>query len=350
MRVLLVTNDWPPDVGGIQTYLTGLVARTTHDVRVLAPAAAGAPRRDDEVRHDAGFLWPTRAVGDWIADHVRESGADLVWFGAPHPPALLGPRVGRLTGVPYAVLCHGAEVSVGAAIPGVRGALRRSLAGAALVMAVSEHTAGVVGRLSGRPVRRLGVGVEGSGLPRGAVGERMTVVSVGRFVRRKGLESLVDAMAEVRDARLVLVGDGPRRRHLVRRAAQRGVDLEVRSGLDTAGVRATLRSADVFAQPCRTRAFGLDWEGLGIVFLEAAAEGVPVIAGRSGGAPETILPGVTGFLAEGPGEVAAALSALGRPGVGAAMGEAGRRMVGERWQWDDVIARFDRWVEEAARG
>ncbi|NND84774.1 MAG: glycosyltransferase family 4 protein [Acidimicrobiia bacterium] len=347
MRVLLVTNDWPPDVGGIQTYLTGLVARTSHDVRVLAPRHPDAEPSSDEVRR-TGFMWPTRRIAERIEAEASDFGADVVWFGAPTPPALLGPRLD----LPYVVLCHGAEVSTAAAIPLVRGRLRRSLAGAGEVLAVSEHTAGLVARFSGRVVHRLGVGVTLSGAP--VPSERppgMTVVSVGRLVRRKGLDRLIDALARVPGwhGRLVLVGDGPDRDRLGRRANRRGVALEVRTGLDDAAVRSALREGDVFAQPCRTRLGGLDWEGLGIVFLEAAAEGLPVIAGRSGGAPETIKPGVTGFLAGSRREVIAAIEALGDSDRATAMGGAGREMVEAEWGWEAVIERFDAAIDRAAQ-
>ena len=352
MRVLLVTNDWPPDVGGIQTYLRGLVDRTSHDVRVLAPAHPDAEGGGREVRNPDGFMWPTRGTARRIADEVQSWDADLVWFGAPHPPALLGPSVADRTGRPYMVLCHGAEVSVAAAIPVVRSRLRRSLREAATVLAVSDYTRGVVERLSGRDALRLGVGVEvgeGPSVARG--GGAPTIVSVGRLVPRKGYDRLIDALAQVPtwEGRLLLVGDGPQRRSLERRAARRGVPLEVRSGLDDGEVRAALGGADVFAQPCRTRLLGLDWEGLGIVFLEAAAAGLPVIAGSSGGAPETVRPGVTGYVASSRSVITDAVIALSDPNHASEMGAAGKAFVESEWSWSNVIDRFDRAVEDAAR-
>jgi phosphatidylinositol alpha-1,6-mannosyltransferase len=347
VRILLVTNDWPPDVGGIQTYLSGLVARTTHEVRVLAPTHPDAAPSEGEVRHP-GFMWPSRRVRALIEVEAEAFAADVIWFGAPTPPALLGPGLDT----PYVVLCHGAEVSTAAAIPFVRGRLRSSLAGAAEVLAVSQCTADLVARFSGREVARLGVGVTASGVERpGAHRPGMTVVSVGRLVRRKGLDRLIDALGAVDGwhGRLVLVGAGPDRQRLERRAARRGVALEVRSGLDDAAVRAVLRDADVFAQPTRTRLFGLDWEGLGIVFLEAAAEGLPVIAGRSGGAPEAVRPGVTGFVAGSKRELVAAISALLDTDRAAAMGAAGREMVASEWAWGRVIERFDAAMERATQ-
>jgi phosphatidylinositol alpha-1,6-mannosyltransferase len=101
--------------------------------------------------------------------------------------------------------------------------------------------------------------------------------------------------------------------------------------------------ADVFAMPCRTRGAGLDVEGLGIVYLEASASGVPVVAGRSGGAPETVVDGETGSVVDGS-DVGAIASTVGDlladPDRAARMGAAGRRWVVDNWQWKDQAARL----------
>ncbi len=160
-RILLVTNDFPPDRGGIQTYLRELVDRTHHEVRVLAPHHDGAAIDPRVVRHPARrFMLPTPPVRRWIVAQVGEWRPDVVVYGAPHPPALLGPSIARSSGLPYIVLCHGAETVVAAAIPGVRQALRRSLRRSAALFAVSEFTANRVRRLTGGECLRLGVGVE----------------------------------------------------------------------------------------------------------------------------------------------------------------------------------------------
>ncbi len=146
-----------------------------------------------------------------------------------------------------------------------------------------------------------------------------------------------------------MVGSGRRAAALRRRAVRKGVRLSIEEGLGDTEVAARLRRATVFALPCRSRWFGLEIEGLGIAFLEAAAKGLPVIAGRSGGAPETIIPGVTGFLAERPGEIAEALRLLlADPRLRRSMGEAGRRFVASGYEWTDVVNRFDVAITEAA--
>jgi phosphatidyl-myo-inositol dimannoside synthase len=101
--------------------------------------------------------------------------------------------------------------------------------------------------------------------------------------------------------------------------------------------------ADVFAMPCRTRGAGLDVEGLGIVYLEASATGVPVVAGRSGGAPESVVDGETGLVVDGwdVGAIAAAVGdLLAEPDWAAGMGAAGRNWVVENWQWRTKAAHL----------
>jgi phosphatidylinositol alpha-1,6-mannosyltransferase len=97
----------------------------------------------------------------------------------------------------------------------------------------------------------------------------------------------------------------------------------------------------VFALPCRTRLFGLEPEALGIVFLEAAASGLPVVVGRSGGAPETVVDGDTGYVVDpdSPGEVAAAIIALlDDPVAAAAMGRRGRDRMIRDYSWESAVA------------
>lgn len=348
MRVLLVTNDWAPGVGGIETYLQGLVARTGHDIRVLAPRTTGDGPDPMVVRHPSRHrLGVGRATVDWVAHQAGEWGADVVWYGAPHPPALAARAVAERTGLPYVVHVHGAELAVAAAVPGLRGRLRRVLADAATVLSVSHHTAAEVLRLSGRPATVLGVGVDtGRFVPRDrpTPAGPLRVLCVGRLVARKGQGRLIRAAAVLAGRGVAievgLVGRGDDR-HLRRLARRLGVPVTFEPDVAEHDLPARYRAADVFAMPVRDRWWGLDREGLGIVYLEAAASGLPVIAGYSGGAPETLLAGRTGLLASEVGEIVDALAHLADRTVAASMGEAGRSFVVEAYRWEDVIARFD---------
>jgi phosphatidylinositol alpha-1,6-mannosyltransferase len=354
VRVLLVTNDFPPKAGGIQQYLNGLVEAFPGDMRVLAPQDDGGADRKGVVRGDRRFMWPTRRTTRWVARHVAEFGPDVVLFGAPHPLAHMGPRLRRETGVPYAVLCHGAEVTVPAAFPITRQLLRFPLRRADALLANSNYTAGRVERLTGRPVLVVGVGVDPSFAP-GAGPSEVVVGCVSRFVPRKGQRRVLRTVAALRrDGRalqVLLVGAGRDEGDLRRLAARLGVPTRFEVDVPYARLPSLYREMSVFAMPCRSRWFGLEVEGLGLVFLEAAASGLPVIAGDSGGAPETVNPGVTGFVVDRDAALADALLRLvADPGLASAMGEAGRARVEQRYTWRSVAARFEEGLQRAIKG
>lgn len=344
MRVLLVTNDYPPKPGGIQQYLGSVVPAMKADVRVLAPADGPAP--GDVVRHRKKFMWPTPAVRRWVEGHIRDFEPDVVWFGAPHPLAAMGRRLRGDTGVPYVVHAHGAEVTLPAAFPVTRTLLRRPLAAADAVMAVSAFTARRVERLTGRHVDVVGGGVDVSAFTPGAPPPEFVVGCVSRFVPRKGQRRVIEAADRLHregvGISVVLVGKG-RDEDDLRKLVER-VSVPVRFEVDVAWERLPelYREMTVFAMPCRSRWFGLEAEGLGLVFYEAAASGLPVLAGSSGGAPETIRPGETGFVATSVDEIADALRLLvSDPDLVRHMGAAGRSHVEATATFEAVADRIE---------
>jgi phosphatidylinositol alpha-1,6-mannosyltransferase len=325
-RILLVTNDWPPKTGGIQTYLQGLVERTGHDVDVLGP--------------DRGFMFSTKETLGRIEAAARD--ADVVWFGAPHPPGLLGPELE----LPYVVHTHGAEIAIADALPGVGSRLRRSLQGAAEVLSVSAFTAGEIERRTGRPALVLGVGVDLDRFTPGEPPDRFTVLTVGRLVPRKGQGRVIEAVGRLRDggvdAAVVVVGEGREEARLRRLADRLGVPTTFETDVPDQALPDLYRQASVFAMPTKDRWMGREAEGLGIVYLEASASGLPVIVGPSGGSTETIVPGTTGFVAADVKGLARQLAWLAEHREEArAMGVAGRQLMDDRFSWSDVIARFD---------
>ena len=344
MRVLLVTNDYPPRPGGIQQYLAGFVMALGDRVRVLAPRDYG-PAPGQVVRDRRQFMWPTRRVRRWIAHQIADHEPDVLLFGAPHPLALLGPRLRRDTGVPYAVLTHGAEVTIPAAFPITRQLLRRPLRRADALLAVSEYTAGRVQRLSGRPVDVLGAGVDPAFSPRAdRSGGPLVVGCVSRFVPRKGQARVLRACArlasEGHDLNVLLVGTGRSERRLRSLERRLGVRTRFTVGVPFAQLPELYREMDVFAMPCRSRWLGLETEGFGVVFIEAAASGLPVVAGDSGGAPETVEPGVTGFVVDREDALTDALRILSDDqSLRREMGAAGRSRALERYSWDQVAER-----------
>lgn len=354
MRLLLVTNDFPPKPGGIQQYLGNLTDAFDGDVLVLAPAggpASNTVRGETSVRrHRRRFLWPTPGVRRWVTSEARRFAPDLILFGAPYPLAWMSKRLRSDLGVPVAILCHGAEITVPATLPVARQLLRRSLRGADRCLAVSHFTAGRVERLTGRPVVYVGSGVDVDAFSPGPDsdlrGEGPPVVGcVSRFVPRKGQDRLIRAAAELHSrghgVRLLLVGSGRKLRSLERLAARLGADVRFEVGVPWKRLPDLYREMDLFCMPCRSRWGGLEVEGLGIVYLEAAASGLAVLVGDSGGAPETVVPTETGFVVHSVSDIVEGLEMLlGDPDRATEMGEAGRRFVTAKYSWAGAARRL----------
>lgn len=358
-RTLLVTNDLMPQVGGIQVFNHQVLSRLP-DAAVFAAAHPQAHEHDDTapypvIRGPHRYLFPVPAVEQALRTAIATTGATALLFATPWPVVSLGARVG----LPTAVVSHGNELVTPARIPGARSLLRRDLRRADLLYAVSEHTARHLRALvrdDGPPVRLLRNGVDtttfspdvdGSAIrARHGFGDDPVVVCVGRLVRRKGQDVLVDAWPRVRaavpDAHLMIVGDGPLRDELAEAAAAQPPGSVVLAGrVPWDELAAHHAAADVFAHPNRTRLGGLDAEGFGVIFLEAQAVGRPVVAGNSGGSPEALVDGETGLLVDGddPAAVAdAVVSLLADPGRARAMGTAGRAFVEEHHDWDRIVA------------
>lgn len=369
-KVLLVTNDFPPRPGGIQAYLEALTHRLVdsraHTLTVYAPRWKGAERYDRDasfevVRHPTTLMLPEPTVARRMRELVAAHDVDTVWFGAAAPLALLT-RAARGAGARRAVAStHGHEVGW-SMLPVARSALRRIGEDTDVVTYVSRYTrARFASAFGPRAVlEHLPPGVDTARFrpddaaraelrARYRLGERPLIVCLSRLVPRKGQDMLIRALPAIRagvdGAALAIVGGGPYRDALRRLAEESGVaDHVVFTGSVPADeLPAHHAMADVFAMPCRTRGAGLDVEGLGIVFLEASAAGVPVVAGRSGGAPETVQEGRTGLVVDGR-SVAQITEAITRiltdRALGAKMGAAGRRWVVGQWSWEHQTGRL----------
>ena len=353
MRVLLVTNDYPPKPGGIQQYLGNIVAHAESEFRVLAPAHPGAPDESRIVRGHSRWMLPTRRTRAWIEEHIAAYEPDVIVFGAPAPLAQLGPPISKRAGVPYVVIAHGAEVTLPGAVPGLRQILGGTFRQSAAVLTVSEYTARKVRAMGGTNVGVLGAGVNLDAFTpfdRGNA-ETITLVCVSRFVPRKGHLRVIKAAEKLSAAgvpiEVLIVGSGRLERRI--RSASAAATVPVRLEVDVAWDRlaSLYGEGDIFVMPARSRWFGLEVEGLGIVYLEAAATGLPIIVGRSGGAPETVVPGETGYIAESVGEIVEAVQLIGS--ARQHLGAAGRTRVEAHFSWRAVGERFDRSMNTVAR-
>lgn len=345
---LIVTNDFPPRVGGIESFVADVVAMLDLDVVVLTSSTPGSTQADRELGAEvvrAGpVLLPTPATTRQAVELLRRTGASRVLFGAAAPLGLMAGPLRRAGASRIVALSHGHE-TWWAALPSARSLLRRLADDLDHLTTISDYTARRIAPALSVAARsrlvRLSPPVDVSLFRPGSTHRsgRPRVVSVGRFVRQKGFATLLRAWRLVLDAQptsdqpeLVLVGDGPERARLT--ALIRHLDLSstvrITGRLPRAAVVQELQHADVFALPMRTRLAGLNPEGLGLAAIEAAACALPVVVGDSGGAPETVQHGRTGYVVDpfDPRPTAERLTALlRRPDQARALGAAGRVFV-----------------------
>jgi len=366
MTSLLVTNDFPPKVGGIQSYLWELWRRLpAAETTVLTTPYSGDRAWDAQQafrveRRRETVLWPTATLARDVDALAHEVGADVIFVDPALP---LGRIVGRLRAAPVVVVLHGAEITVPGRLPSralLAGVLRAAagvVAAGGYPLAEAEHAARAalpslvvppgIDPERFRPAhdraeyeaarRHLGLPVDGR-----------VVLGASRLVPRKGFDVLIDACALLPpDVTLVIVGDGRDRGRLERRARSTGIADRVRflGRVSESDLPVAHRAADVFAMLCRDRWGGLEAEGFGIVFLEAGASGLACVAGRSGGSHEAVLEGRTGFVVE-PRDVDGVASRLRHllddPERRARLGTTARLHAESEWS-------YDRRVEPLAR-
>lgn len=363
MKVFVVTNDFPPRIGGINDYVAQLVRRLPPgDVTVLASTYRGAAGHDRDfpqevVRLPTEMMLPTPGVRRQLHALLRARRPDVVLFGAVWPLGHMGPAVRRKLDIPYGGFAHGLELT-GALVPGV---LRHVGHRASLLTAVSdwarrrlERAFGWTGRMgllpSGIDTAAFHPGVGDAAVrARHSLGDAPVVCCVSRLVPRKGQDMLIRAMPRLARAvpgvRLLIVGSGPYDRSLRALARATGVEGAVTfaGAVPYAELPAYFRAGNVFAMPCRARRMGLDIEALGAVFLQGQAVGRPVVVGDSGGAPEAVRDGETGVVVdpESPDAIAEAIAPLLiDQGRAESMGRRGAQWVHDAWTWDVMTERL----------
>ena len=367
MTHLLVTNDYPPKIGGIQSYLweywrrfpPGRTSVLTIDQAGAREFDAAAPHAIERER--ARMLLPTRGLVARVRQLARERGASLVVLDPALPVGLVGPKLG----LPYAVVLHGAEVTVAARLPVTSQLLRRVLVGADLVIAAGGYPADEARRLAGEDLPEVAIAPPGVDVRRfhplvaaeiGSVRRRFglpetgrLVVSVSRLVPRKGMDVLIEASvslaAERPDLVVAIAGAGRDARRLASLARRLDAPVRFLGPVSDEDLPGLVGAADVAAVLCRTRWGGLEQEGFGIVFLEAAAAGVPQVAGRSGGSHDAVVDGVTGLVVDRPGDVAVATKALAEllddEGRRLRLGAAARRRACAEFDYDVLATGLD---------
>lgn len=370
-RTLVITNDFPPRPGGIQTFGYEIVRRFDPDsVTVLTSNWEGAAEFDAAqnfkvIRADTQTLLPTKSTLDMAREIVVSENITRVLFGAAAPLGLLASPLRKLGVKNIVGMTQGHETGW-AMTPGTRQALRKIGNDTDFLTYISEYTHKKISKAlspqAAEKMRRIVPGVDitefsptnqsaGNQL-RANLGwlERPVIVCVSRLMARKGQDELIRALPEIQlaapEASLIIVGEGPYRKDLERLV----IKLELQNFVHLTGkvsqgdLSKWYAAGDVFAMPCRTRMGGWDVEGLGIVFLEGSATGLPVVVGDSGGAVDAVIDGETGFLVDGRDTkaIAARLSfLLTNPAAAKSMGQVGRNWVTSEWTWDQSFRKLD---------
>ncbi|MEY3336303.1 MAG: hypothetical protein RL332_549 [Actinomycetota bacterium] len=372
-KILLVTNDFGPRAGGIETFVIGLLERIKgHEVTVFTSQQGDTSVYDQQwidkfgvrvIRDQSKILLPSWRVTRAAKKIVAAKNIDVVVFGAAAPLALMSPSL-RKSGVKKIIaLTHGHEVWWAKIFP-FRLAIKRIGKNVDHLTYLGEFTRQAISkpltRKSATEMVKIAPGIDTAHFipqpdamqKRKELGlqDKKIIISVGRLVHRKGQDNLIQAMPavlkKIPNAHLLLVGEGPYRKHLeklvMKSSLEQNVTFAGRIMYDK--LPSYLSAADLFAMPSRSRFFGLEVEGLGIVYLEASACGIPVVAGNSGGAPDAVLEGVTGLCVDGTNieQITAAIVEICSDAERAShMGAAGRNWIVNQWRWDIWSKEFN---------
>ena len=375
--VLFVTNDFGPRAGGIETFVIGLIERRAFGSTIVYTSAQDDSEEYDQrwkrdfgvtvIRDRSKILLPTPRVARNLKRVIKQEGIRVAAFGAAAPLGLLSASM-KSAGVRKTVaLTHGHEVWWAKIFP-FTFAIRRMGATIDSLTYLGEFTQKAISRsLSKQAVKQMvkiapGIDVEhfspqDSSELREELGldEKKVIVSVGRLVHRKGQDHLIESMpeilAKVPNAHLLIVGRGPYLEHLAKLVVVNKIENHVSfiGRVQYAELPRFICAGDVFAMPSRSRFAGLEVEGLGIVYLEASACGLPVVAGNSGGAPDAVVEGVTGLVVDGTNNTQIAdaiITLLTNPQKCKEMGNAGQAWIKENWRWEIWSKRFNELLEE----
>ena len=372
-RTLCITNDFGPRSGGIETFVTGLIeSMPPGTVTVYTSSQSGSAEFDEQwqlnfgvtvIRDKAKILLPSMRVLKATQNLVRDQKFEAIFYGAAAPLGLLSHGLKRAGATRQVALTHGHEVWWAKLWP-FSWAMRRIGRGVDTLTYLGDFTKSAISRaLKSSDVDsmvRIAPGIDTDHFAPDATAhelkreldlkDKRVIVSVGRLVHRKGQDTLVEALpyilAKNPDAHVLFVGVGPHLEYIHKRAIQLGVlsHISFVGRVQYAELPRFICVGEIFAMPSRSRLAGLEVEGLGIVYLEASACELPVVGGLSGGAPDAVLEGETGYSVDGlnPIEVARAINTLlADPEMAKAMGKRGRQWIIDEWEWRHWSARFN---------
>jgi len=371
-KVLLVTNDLGPRAGGIETFVLGLIEGLPKNSLIIYTSSQKGDKVFDAqllekfgavvIRDRAKILLPTPRITSRAVKILNQSQVKNVWFGAAAPLALMAGKLRSAGANNIVALTHGHEVWW-AKIPILKTLLKKIIKDVDHLGYLGDFTKGEIAKISNQPQKFLQIApgidtnhfapkkVRGDLVEKYRLDGRRVIVSVGRLVHRKGQDELVKAMPKILeqfpDAILLFVGEGPIKQMLFNSAKQLGVLPKVlfTGRVSHHDLPDYICLGEIFAMPVRSRFSGLEVEGLGIVYLEASACGLPVIVGNSGGAVDAVLDKKTGLLVDGTksDQIADAIcELLADPERAKQMGSAGREWVIKNWQLSNWSAKFNK--------
>ena len=370
-KILCITNDFGPRAGGIETFVIGLIERLPHGtVIVYTSAQENSAPYDlkwlqnfgvEVVRDKSKILLPTPGVAYCVNALVRERKITTVFFGAAAPLGLLSKGLRRAGVKEIVALTHGHEVWWSKVFPFTL-AMKSISREVNNLTYLGEFTRNAISKsvtkVAAQSMVKIAPGIDTDHFSpqdardlRNELGltEKKVIVSVGRLVHRKGQDVLIEAMPaiikDVPEAHILMIGEGPYRSYLENRVKALGIQERVTfiGRIQYADLPRYICVGDLFVMPSRSRLAGLEVDGLGIVYLEASACGLPVIAGDSGGAPDAVLEGQTGLVVDGTSKsdvAAAVVELLLDPDRSKAMGIRGRQWIIQEWRWEIWSARF----------
>ncbi len=369
--ILFVTNDFGPRAGGIETFIHGLIERLPFgSVVVYTSAQDGAADFDKEwhlnfgvevIRDRSKILLPTPRVINNARKLIKERNLTRVAFGAAAPLGVMAASLRSAGATRIVALTHGHEVWW-SKVPPFSFAIRFMSRSIDVITYLGDYTKGEISKaLSQKNAKKLiqlapGIDIEhfkpvDADSLRADLGlsDKSVIVSVGRLVHRKGQDQLISALPtileRVPNAHLVIIGSGPYKEHLEKLALKLNVSPNITfiGRINYAELPRYICVGDIFVMPSRSRFFGLEVEGLGIVYLEASACGLPVIAGNSGGAPDAVLVGETGLVVDGTkvNEISAAcVKLIENPELSELMGQKGRSWIVDKWRWELWASKY----------
>ncbi len=372
-KILCITNDFGPRAGGIETFIIGLIERAQAGSIIVYTSQQGDTHEYDQkwlrdfgvevIRDKSKILLPSLRVSRSLQSLIRERGIEKAFFGAAAPLGLLSHSLRRAGVKKIVALTHGHEVWWSKLWP-FTWAMKRSGSGVDTLTYLGDFTRNAISaslrESDAAAMVRIAPGIDTEHFAPDTTAhelkceldleDKRVIVSVGRLVHRKGQDTLVESLPlilkEYPDAHLLFVGVGPHLEYIHKRAIQLGVlsHISFVGRVQYSELPRFISVGEVFAMPSRSRLAGLEVEGLGIVYLEASACELPVVGGLSGGAPDAVLEGETGYSVDGldPAAVAGAINALlADPDRAKAMGRRGRQWIIDEWEWRHWSARFN---------